>query len=144
MSVKIFDVHFEIGTNGPPTGDFYAKCLLGGNGVLFEENGPTPAAAISKVVINMENTGMWSLIAQNPSLSVYPFTGSTPAQTGNSSRPPVPAEVIKKSAPDPNAPKRMPGDLSQVTHPDCTVLCTSFEHFGKAKCKSMCRQRSIV
>ena len=135
---KLFDIHFEIGTNGPPAGDFYAKCLLGGNGVIFSANGPSPAAAIQRVALDMENTGMWALIVSNPTLSTYPLT------TGNSSRPPVPAEIKKKSAADPNAPKRQPSDLTQVAHPDCTALCTSFEHFSDKKCKSMCGQRSGV
>jgi len=138
---KVFDLHFEIGTNGPPNGDFYAKTILGGNAVIMEKSGPTPAIAMEKLTIDMEQNNIWAILAKNPNYSVYPFGGNAN---------PVPRAVPRavplpdKTGVDPDAPKQMPGNLSQIPHPACTSLCTSFEHFGKVKCKSMCAQRRGV
>ena len=129
--VKVFDVHFEIGTNGPPNSDFYAKVMLGKQGVIFQQDASTPAAAIAKIALDMENSGMWAIIAQNPSISSYP-PGSMPT-----TKSPTPKTKV-----DPDAPKKKPMELTQVAHPDCQLLCTSFDFFGKGKCKSMCGQRS--
>jgi len=126
MAGKVFDLQFEIGTNGPPKGNFYAKVVIG-NGVLFESDSSSPAAAIAKVAIDMETAGMWTIMVANSALSASGSVGK-----------PSP----KRSKPDPKAPKKKPMELTQVTHPDCQLLCTSFDHFGKTKCKSMCGQRT--
>ena len=129
MAGRVFDLHIEIGVNSPPTSDFYARIVLGQNAVIFEQDGSSPAAAISKLVIDLESSGMWPVIAQNPAISNGPATTK-------SATPPTPKKKV-----DPNAPKRKPMDLTQVPHPDCTGMCTSFEFFGKNKCAGMCQQR---
>ena len=126
---KLFDLHFEIGLN--PGGDFYAKTVLGANGLLLEQSGPTPAMALAKLAQDMENNSFWALIVANPSMASYPF-GTAPSINTQS--------PAKK--PDPNIARKKPMELTQVAHPDCQMLCTSFDHFGKTKCKSMCGQRS--
>jgi len=130
MAGKVFDLHFEIGTNGPPAGDFYAKTIIGA-GVIIEESGPTPAIALGELAITMENNNIWAILAVNPHYSTYPLGSATSAK-------PIPP--AKK--PDPNIVRKKPMELTQVIHPDCQVLCTSFDHFGKNKCKSMCGQRT--
>ena len=132
MPGKVFDLHFEIGTNGPPHSNFYARVMLGPNGVIFQHDASTPAAAISKIVIDMETSGMWAVLAKNPGISTFPAGAATPNLT-----------VSTKKA-DPNAPKQLPSDLTQEVYPDCTGMCTSFEFFGKNKCAGMCQQRHGV
>lgn len=143
MSTKLFDLHFEVGMNGPPTGDFYAITVLGINNIFFSANGNSPAEAVNKVAIDMERSGMWPPIAKNPQLSGYPFHYNTspPQQAGNA----VPvAKVIQPKKKDPDAPKQLPSHLTSVDHPECTTMCTSFDHFGRKKCKSICGQRSGI
>lgn len=127
---RLFDLHFEIGLN--PGGDFYARTVLGQNGIIMEQSGSTPARAIDKLAIDMEAGNFWALIIAHPGMSSYPFGSTAPSTT---TQPPA-----KK--PDPNVPRKKPMELTQVSHPDCQALCTSWDHFGKAKCKSMCGQRT--
>jgi len=128
---KYFDLHFEIGLTD--TGEFYAKTVLGINGgILFQQKGNTPAAAISNLGADLEVGNIWNNIAQNPAVCVYPFPG-----------PQAPTAATSLSA-DPNAPKKKPSELSSVAYPSCQAQCTSFDHFGAKKCKSMCRQRRGV
>lgn len=134
MAGKVFDLHIEIGVNSPPTSDFYARIVLGQNAVIFEQDGSSPAAAVSKLVIDLESSGMWAVIAQNPSYS-HPAGSPAPKST----TPPGPKKKI-----DANIPRKKPMDLTQVPHPDCTGMCTSFEFFGKNKCAGMCQQRHGV
>jgi hypothetical protein len=129
---KVFDLHFEIGTNGPPSGNFYARTIIGTAGLIIEADGPTPAVALGKLAIDMENNNLWAVLAANPHYSSYPL--------GSNSTSAKPQVVTKK--PDPNIVRKKPMELTQVTHPDCQMLCTSFDHFGKTKCKSMCGQRT--
>jgi hypothetical protein len=128
---KLFDVHFEIGSN--PIGNYYARTVLGVNGLMFEQSGPTPKMAIERLAADMENNSFWALIIANPAMSSYPFSTTTPPSV----RPGPPAKK-----PDPNVVRELPSELTQVAHPDCQPLCTSFDHFGKTKCKSMCGQRT--
>jgi len=125
---KVFDLHFEIGVNGPPNADFYCLTILGQNGVMFQADGSSPAAALSKVAIDMEQAGMWSFIAKHPVVSAYPL-GTAPS-------------VQPTITVDPKAPKQRPSDLHSVAHPTCQQMCLSFEHFGVNKCKNICAQRS--
>jgi len=125
---KFFDLHFEIGQTD--TGKYYAKTVLGvQSGIVYQEEGPTPAVAISSLGARLENAAIWSTIAQNPAICQYPFSG-----------PQIPLAVNI----DPNAPKKRPSDLSSVAYPACQIQCTSYDHFGAGKCKNMCRQRSGV
>lgn len=126
---KLFDLHFEIGIS--PGGGFYAKTVLGANALILESTGASPAAALDKIAKDMENNNFWPLIVANPSMASYPF-GSAHS---------VKSQVATRK-PDPNVVRKKPMELTQVAHPDCQVLCTSFDHFGKTKCKSMCGQRS--
>ena len=126
---KLFDLHCEIGLN--TGGDFYAKTVLGVNGLLMEHSGPTPATALDRLAKDLENNNFWALIVANPSMSSYPF-GTAPS---------VNTQAAAKK-PDPNIVRKKPMELTQVSHPDCQLLCTSFDHFGKTKCKSMCGQRT--
>ena len=125
---KYFDLHFEVGQTD--TGNFYAKTVLGIKGSLaFQEEGPTPAVAINKLAVALESGNLWSTIANNPSMCQYPFAG-----------PQIPLAVTI----DPNAPKKRPSDLSGVAYPTCQTQCTSYEHFGAGKCRSMCAHRSGI
>jgi hypothetical protein len=124
---KLFDVHFEIGTLS--SGDFYARTMLGAS-LIMEQPGTSPAIAIAKLAAEMETTNMWGILAQNPAMSSYPF--------GTAAAKPIPP--AKK--PDPNVVRKKPMELTQVAHPDCQMLCTSFDFFGKTKCRSMCGQRT--
>jgi hypothetical protein len=123
---QLFDLHFEIGLT--PSGDFYARTMLGN--LIMEESGDTPAKAVAKVAKDMENNNFWAVIVSNPSISSYPF--------GTSTKKPV----VAATKPDPNIVRKKPMELTQVSHPECQALCTSFDHFGKGKCKSMCGQRT--
>jgi len=134
MAGKVFDLHIEIGINSPPVSDFYAKIVLGQNAVIFEQDGSTPASAISKLVMDLESSGMWPAIAKGA--GNYRPAG---APTTKSATPPVPKAKV-----DPKISRKKPMELTQVSHPDCTSLCTSFEFFGKKKCAGMCQQRHGV
>jgi len=125
---KYFDLHFEVGQTG--TGYFYARTVLGVKGSIeYREEGGTPAVAIHALARTLEMGNLWGTIAQNPSMCQYPFAG-----------PQIPLAVTI----DPNAPKKRPSDLSSVAYPGCQTQCTSYDHFGAGKCKSMCAQRSGV
>ena len=121
---KMFDLHFQI--NMDAAGITYkATTILGNNGIKFSANAATPSEALFAVAKDMEAAGMWGSILKDPSISVYPFGTTAPPQ-------------IKV---DPKVKKQLPSDLTQVPHPTCTGMCTSFDLFGKDKCKGMCRQR---
>ena len=127
---KLFDIHLEIGIANPGPG-FYAKTILGHNGIIFEAVHPNSvAAAVAKVAIDLEGAGMWTLIHNTPAIASYPF-GSAPS-----------AVTQPTSTYDPKAPKKRPSDLHGTTHPDCQMMCQSFDHFGTSKCKSICGQRT--
>jgi len=131
---KVFDLHFEVGVNPNPMGGFYALTILGQGGVKFESQGTTPADALSKIVVDMEQSNMWQLIVGNPGINQFPF----PANPRNGKPPAAVPVSSTNSAYDPKAPKQRPSDLTQVTHPDCQTMCQSYEHFKAAKCKSIC------
>lgn len=123
---KYFDLHIECGLTD--TDDFYVKTVLGNRGIEYrKESRVSLAHAIVDLVNELQTSGMWSVLAQNPQTCVYPFPGT---QT------PLAISV------DPKAPKKRPADLSRVAHPACQMQCTSFDHFGAPRCKSMCGQRS--
>jgi len=138
---KLFDIHFEIGLNPPPTSDFYAKVQLGNNGVIFEQDGSSPATAIAKIAIDMEQSGMWAIIAKNPGLS-SPSVGGTPSTGGPSTGGAPSTKSPTETKVDPNAPKKRPSDITQIPHPDCQVVCQAYDNFGVVKCKNICAQRS--
>jgi hypothetical protein len=129
MAGKLFDLHFEVGID-PSTGQFYAKTILGSNGVIFEEQGASPGHAIAKTGASLEQAGMWNLIAQNPLMSTYPFGTTTNAKPKT------------LNAYDPTLPKKRPADIFSEAHPGCQAMCQSFDNFGDAKCKSICAHRT--
>lgn len=126
---KYFTLHLECGLTN--IGALYAKTILGVRGGIEyrKESTASLAHAIMDLVNDLQTGGMWNTLAQNPQICVYPFPGTqTPLANGI----------------DPNAPKKRPSDLSQVTHPACQTQCISFDNFGAGKCRSMCGQRSGV
>ena len=125
MPKKFFDLHIECGLDD--TGLAYAKTILGSNHVVFQEDGLTIAEAIQKLSVNLEANNVFSVLMDSPHMSTYPL-GTDP---------------VVPNAIDPKAPKKMPSELGAVVHPDCKIQCSSFEHFGENKCKSMCRQRRL-
>jgi len=123
---KYFDLHIECGLT--TTGDVYVRTILGSI-EYRKESSASVGHAMMDLVDDLHKSNIWNRLAQNPQACVYPFPGT---QT------PLAISI------DPNAPKKRPSDLSQVKHPACQMQCTSFDLFGAAKCKSMCRQRSGV
>jgi hypothetical protein len=129
---KLFDLHFEIGMTDK--GQYYAKTVLGANKVMYRREDTFVPSCVGMTCVEMEAAGMLGLLAMNPQLSSYPF-GTAPS---------VNTQSVNKKSIDPNASKQKPSDLTQVSHPECTALCTSFEFFGKDKCKNMCAQRKGI
>lgn len=127
---KLFDLHFQIDMDRSGS-SYKATTVLGNNGGGFTGVAATPSEALFKVAKDMEIAGMWGFILKNPAVSSFPFGGPT---TTVNAQPQVSV--------DPKAPKKLPSDLTQIPHPTCTGMCTSFDFFGKDKCKSMCAQRA--
>ena len=122
---RFFDLHMEVGQ--ATTGKFYARLVLG-KSIEYREEGSTPAAAASKLVLELERQNMWNIMAKNPTMCTYPIPGArAPLALGTT---------------DPAAPKKRPSELSGVTKPGCQARCASYEHFLDTKCASMCPQKS--
>jgi len=132
MPQKYFDLHIEIGDVQP--GIYYAKTILGNNGIKFEHQGPTPAQAMFKIISDMENAGIWPLIANNPGMTPYPFLNGTsnagPTTTAATTTP------TKKGA-DPV--RERPADLGSTPKGQCEAICISFDNFGVTKCNNICK-----
>lgn len=132
LGKSLFDLHITVGQSASKSGMFYAEILLGGQtGVLIRHESPSPAAAISKVVADIEAAGAWSMIASSPGL------------TNPNYIPPSPVGGSSAKRPDPNAPKKPASSLANVAYPDCQVECKSFDLLGPKQCKSMCRHRNL-
>lgn len=132
---KMFDIHIEVGD--VQTGVFYAKTILANGQAVIEKHGPNPSSPIMQVVAEMEQIGLWQILYNDPSISSYPFnTGGVPGSTSNSS-PNVVVNNRKKKDP----PKQLPSTLTGVDKPACQTLCTSFDHFGDSKCRSICASK---
>jgi len=127
---KLFDLHFQIDVDKSGTA-YKATTVLGNNGVSFSQIAATPSEAIFMVAKDMEKAGMWRLILNNPAVSFFPFANNR-----------VAANIQHQAPVDPKTPKKKPSELTQIPHPTCTALCTSYDLFGKGKCKNMCAQRN--
>jgi len=127
---KLFDLHFQIDADNSGTA-YKATTVLGNNGVSFSQIAATPSEALFMVAKDMEVAGMWGFILKNPAVSSFPFGGTT-----------VTVKTQHQAPVDPKAPKKKPSELTSVPHPTCTALCTSYDLFGKGKCKNMCAHRA--
>lgn len=109
---------------------------------------------------------MMKTSSQFPTYSTFPFSGLPSPQVGlpiggtsptpvasptvtpgyprsvspapPAARPPVPAEAKKKELK-----RRLPSDIIDIVHPACQDVCTSWDIFGKIKCKNMCEWRNV-
>jgi len=132
---KFFDIHIEVGDVQTPIGNaFYARTILGNNAVKFEHQGDSPAEAINRLAVDMENTGMWGLIMQNPAgFAPYPFMSGQTAQTTST---PTTSTPPKKDA---EPIRKRPVDLLSTPKGECEAICISYDNFGVSKCATMCR-----
>ena len=135
----LFDLHVEVGD------------ITGGGGVYSRTEFVNPpkiceipvsnidVVAISDLVMEMEAQGVIVQLMNQPSMSIFPFGGipsTSPSSVGTTSSGGVGAVKKKK------APLRLPSDIgSDLSHPACQDVCTSFEHFLDKKCRAICPWR---
>jgi hypothetical protein len=136
MATKLFDLHIEMGEVQP--GVFYAKTILGNNGIMFEHQGPTPAIAAQAVLMDMETSGMWPLMAQNPiGMSQYPFP--VPGQRNSGVAPTTTTTTTPPAKKDADPVRIRAVELGSTPKGACEALCISYDNFGAAKCASICK-----
>jgi hypothetical protein len=130
--------------------------------------------AIDNLIKFLDTKKVFKALSQFPTASVFPHTGKASAYgNGKSSSggggnvssnpksvipqsrpnprratsPPtpisrsacVPAEVKKKQLK-----RRLPSAIIDIAHPACQDVCTSWDIFGKRKCRNMCEWRNEV
>jgi len=125
MAKKYFDLHFEIGI--ADSGATYAKTFIGGKEIRREDR--SVVNAVASVCLEAHSMSLWNKIANDPTLSKFPFPGSSNPAANNAKT---------------NGRLFKPSELTQVPHPDCQAQCSSYDIFGKVKCSSMCQQRRGV
>lgn len=139
----LVDIHFEIGI--PKTTGIYAKTEFLNGIPSFREVDMSiyetaVGAAISEAFFKMEKCGILSYLMANPQHSVYPIPFT---KNPNTNLPlvlhPYPEETKKKEVA-----RRLPSDIIDIPHPACQSVCTSWDIFGKSKCKNICEWRPEV
>ncbi len=118
---KLFDLHVEMGECDK---GHYFK-LVFADGTEFLNTTSYLGDAISGSAYQLKTTGVLDKLKDGTIKSVM-----------------ITPESIKAILPTlVDGQKLKPSELTQVDHPDCQPLCTSFDFFGKGKCSNMCGQR---
>lgn len=127
---KMCELHFEVGMT--PNSLIYAKTEFLKWSSSYRTEFNTIGGAVSASMFCACDDGAISAILGNPSMSVYPlpFQSATTATRGS-----LASDKIAR---------KLPNELIDQSHPNCTTICTSMHHFGKNKCKSMCAWRTEV
>jgi len=141
---SMFDLHFECGErrniNGAWEG-LYAKTQIGltPNIKTFDSlNAPNSQyyePALENVLVDLASNRIFDFLVTDPSSSFFPFCANQPKAIPRSA--PVPAEIPQK-----DLPRKLPSAIIGVPHPQCQNVCTSWDHFGKVKCKNICAWRT--
>ena len=127
MKKKLFELHAELGEREEGKTGYYLK-LLFSDGTEFVNETSHLSDAISSTAYQLKTSGMLARLAD----------GLVKCKM-------VEADGIKSSLPNLKPGELLtPKDLGSVPHPDCTTICTSFDFFGKGKCKNMCGHRTGV
>ena len=141
----LYDLHFECGERRNVNGAFeglYALTQIGSNPnniKTYESVAKYYELAIENILVDLSSNGQLDFLIKNPGYSAFPFNSISPntAPKAIPSSAPRPAEIPKK-----DLPRRLPSDIIGVSHPQCQNVCTSWDHFGKVKCKNMCAWRT--
>lgn len=75
-----------------------------------------------------------------PGWSQFPFPVAPSMTNGKS----VPRAVLVEEAKPKDIKRQLPSHLTDVGYPKCKTMCTSWDNFGKSKCKNMCEWRSEI
>ena len=127
MKNKLFTLHAELGELEKGKHGYYLK-LVFSDGTEFVNETSHLSDAISSTAYQLKTSGMLARLADGL----------------------VKCKMVPSSSSNPSLPKLKPGqlltpkDLGNIPHPDCTSICTSFDFFGKGKCKNMCGHRNGV
>jgi len=133
---KFFELHIECGST-TSLSRYYAKTII--NGKEYISSNGTIDMAIFELMNYLHNAYVYPMLTSAPSLSVYPF------KAGSGSKGSVPSAVlVEESKPKKDIKRRLPSDLVDRSYPECTSLCTSWDIFGKGKCRNMCEWRPEV
>lgn len=129
---KLFDLHMEIFYDGN-LGEYISRVALS-DGSEVINRASTMNDVMTSMIFRMKSEGITQLLFEHPEYSVFPAPGSqTTGNTGN----PI-------AVPNKNDPKKLPSDCIGFSHPQCQLFCSSFDCFGKRKCKNMCSWRPEV
>jgi hypothetical protein len=106
-------------------------------------SGSTTASSKSSGGGGSASSGGGGNVSSNPK-SVIPQSRPNPRRATSPPTPIsrsacVPAEVKKKQLK-----RRLPSHIIDIAHPACQDVCTSWDIFGKRKCKNMCEWRNEV
>lgn len=126
---KLFDLHIEVGYDSD-TGDKYGKIVLS-DGSKFENRSSYLTDSVSGLIYDIDSKGGINALRNDPKLSVFPAPGAAISQKNGN----------QLQAPDPNDPKKLPSECTQIPDIECQLFCSSFANFKTAKCKSMCAGR---
>jgi hypothetical protein len=148
----IFTLHFEYG-DAKSTIQHYWKTVLkplipnSGHRYYERRDGKTYInILLCELIKDIETSGIISELLSNPSASIYPFPPHTPTPSmggGSTSSTPV-AKAVLVDELDKEIVRKLPSHIIDISHPHCQMHCTSWEHFGKSKCKNMCKWRPEV
>ncbi len=142
--IQYFDLHFECAIDSA-TGIHHAKAVF-----VAQPGAPVPGLlvyhnqskflddALCDVVNDMEGDRFFDDLMKNPLMSQYPIPGGS----GQSSVSPSSGSISSSSKKKEEVKRRLPSDIgTELIHPACQDVCTSFEHFRDTKCRSMCEWR---
>ena len=134
MATKLFDLHIEVGKMN--TGEYYAKTILGNNGVQYTKIAQHMVDAICEMACEMDASAALQLLEANPALSLYPIGGSQTTAAGTSKHVPAPLGGKISTLPRVNW-----SDLTRVPKGQCEARCKVHDLFGGTKCASFCKHK---
>jgi hypothetical protein len=138
----MFDLHIEVGDITGGTGVYSRTEFVNPPKICEIPIANSDVVAISDLVMEMEAQGVIMQLMNQPSMSIFPFggTSSLSSSSSSSSSPGTgPVTTAKKKK---DLPKRLPSDIgSDLNYPACKDVCTSFEHFLDKKCHAICPWR---
>lgn len=146
-TMNMFDLHIECGyevdQNNMPKSTYAFTQIDNGQCHKFAGTAAIFEHSIENLLVDLTIHKMFDQLQLDPSFSTFPFNNQTPSSSPSAHRSTNdvarPAEIAKK-----DLPRNLPSALIGEPYPQCQDTCTSWDIFGKVKCKNMCEWRKEV
>lgn len=140
----IFELHIEFGTG--VNMDYYAKTVFTNPYTERMQHSKFMDDAACNLMLKLDQTGVFIQLMNKTSISSFPFPSgsSSPSSSSTKTSTGHPTSSSSVTAPSKDIVRELPSACIGYADITCRDHCTSWDCFGRVKCKNMCSWRKEI